>query len=152
MDRISAALREIAQGFATLERGFRHLADALPSDALSAVDSLVEHGHSSGDWTLDQREVERLFGRLGKGNKQFLHELALAFSPATPFTLEDASERLGASTGTLRARLMNVGRSLKSMGNDFTLLWDTEWTLSGENRYTWRDDSHAHLLRLTAGG
>ena len=59
------------------------------------------------------------------------------------------AEALGSSGGTVKARLMNIGRSLKSMGNDFSVLWDSEWG-AFHMTYSWREDAHRVIREKAA--
>jgi hypothetical protein len=94
---------------------------------------------------LDASEVETLWKRLGSGNRYFLIACARAFKPGEPFTLEQMAEAADAAPGSVKARLMNIGRSLKAMGNDFTVLWDSEWGML-EMRYLWRPVAHSVII------
>jgi hypothetical protein len=124
------ALEEIGNALIDLGRGIRLLSAAIATDAQPAQDA-----------TLDDYELEQLWRRLGPGNRYLLMACAERFQPGQLFDLDEMAEAAGASTGTVRARLMNIGRSLKSMGNDFTVLWDNQAGLLGA-MYEWREGAH----------
>jgi hypothetical protein len=100
---------------------------------------------------LDEREVEELWKRLGAGNRELLVVCAARYQPGEQFTLDDMAEAVGASAGTVKARLMNVGRSLRAMGNDFTVLWDAEWNLINMT-YSWRPAAHRIIREKAKDG
>jgi hypothetical protein len=141
--KAAQALDEIAAGLGAMERGVRRLAAVLRSDVERAA---VSSPHSS-ELTLDEQEVVGLWDRLGEDNRAFLVSLAREFPPPATFNVTAASERLGIAAGTYRARLMNIGRSLKSLGNDFTVLWDSDWD-HWEMKYRWRSSANAMILEL----
>ncbi len=130
-----AAVDAIGIALVDLGQGLRQLA------AASVTGSEDTDTPNDVSMSLDALEAEKLWGRLGPGNRDFLSVCAARFEPGERFTLEEMAEAVGASTGTVKARLMNIGRSLKAMGNDFTVLWDTDWGLISMT-YSWRPDAH----------
>ena len=97
-------------------------------------------------------EVGALFERLGPGNKGLLYNLAEAFEPDEDFTLEDAAAALGVPKGEVKARLMNIGRSLRSLGRRGPELWDVTWDDEARvNTYQWDPRTHRAILRMVRG-
>jgi DNA-directed RNA polymerase specialized sigma24 family protein len=102
-------------------------------------------GASADEDSTDPR-VALLWNRLGPENRNMLLSLAQAFGPNETFTLEDAAAALQTTKGSLRARIMNIGRSLKSLGAPGALwrrTWDDE---ARANRYVWDNDVHEWLI------
>lgn len=97
-----------------------------------------------------EHEVELLWGRLGKDNRYFLYNLADQFRPGDSFTIEEVAKLMKTTKGSVRARLMNIGRSMKSLGRNAPYLWDVNWE-EGENVYDWDFDSHRAILRMVEG-
>lgn len=99
------------------------------------------------------RSVERLWARLGVDTQKFLYELADAFAPdGGPFDLLQASERLGMSPNSARARVMAVGRSARALGSSAPRLWASERDAqTRRRRYVWDAGAHAAIIRLVEG-
>jgi hypothetical protein len=97
-----------------------------------------------------EHEVALLFNRLGPDNREFLWRIADEFRPGDVFTLEEVATALQIPKGSVRARLMNIGRSLKSLGRHAPYLWDVSWD-DGENSYEWDFDAHRAILRGVEG-
>jgi hypothetical protein len=97
-------------------------------------------------------EVAALFERLGPGNKGPLYNLAEAFEPDDEFTLEEAAAALRVPKGEVKARLMNIGRSLRSLGRSGPDLWDVTWDDEARvNTYQWDPRTHRAILRMVRG-
>jgi hypothetical protein len=98
-----------------------------------------------------ERRVELLWKRLGIDNRVFLSFLAGAYPPGKEFTLSEAADTLNLAKGTIRARLMNIGRSQKSLGPDAPQLWQSTWDEEGdENTYEWNPQEHQAVVRLAS--
>jgi hypothetical protein len=92
--------------------------------------------------------LDLLWKRLGGPNRRFLFECANELG-TREFTIEDMAEASGESEATVRARLRNLGRSLKSLGANAPLLWDSDW--DGEQMvYTWDPETREALLAKAA--
>jgi hypothetical protein len=133
----AGALSDIGRALIDLGGGLQRLASAA-----GVLDADVA---DSEPFNLDAAEVERLWERLGKGNRHLLIACARKYTPGESFTLEQMAEAADAAPGSVKARLMNIGRSLKSMGNDFTVLWDSEWALINMT-YSWRAVAHSVIV------
>jgi hypothetical protein len=96
-----------------------------------------------------EREVALLWNRLGRGNRKFLAETAEEFGPGDQFTLPELARRLQADTASLRARLMNLGRSTRSLGHDAPRLLKKDWDDAvGQNIYEWDFDAHRAIQKM----
>jgi hypothetical protein len=73
--------------------------------------------------------------------------VAQDFKPGEQFSLEEMARSAGISKESARARLMNIGRSLKSLGPQAPFLWEVTWDES-ENTYEWDHDAHRALMKL----
>src|SRR4051794_5157640 len=115
----SAALADVGSALIALGQGLLRFTDAagLEEEASTSIGAL----------TIEAREVEALWKRLGPGTRELLVVCAQSFEPGVRFTLDEMADAAGTATGSVKARLMNIGRSLKSLGTDFTVLWDSEW-------------------------
>lgn len=138
----AAALDDIGSALVDLGEGVRRFAGA------QMVGDGAEVG-STDARSLDALDVEALWKRLGAGNRNLLVACARSFEPGEKFTLEEMAKAVDAATGSVKARLMNIGRSLKSMGNDFTVLWDSEWGLINMT-YAWRPVAHGIIFGKAA--
>ena len=99
-----------------------------------------------------EREVLLLWNRIGPDNKKFLYDIATEFRPGDSFTLEEVAAKLGMTKGSARARLMNLGRTMKSLAGDAPVLWDVQWdSYDGENSYDWDFDAHRAILKVVEG-
>jgi hypothetical protein len=97
-------------------------------------------------------EVAQLMGRLGSANQKLLVEVALNFDPTDTFTIEDMAELLKTTKESIRARLMNIGRSMRALGPLAPDLWSSDWdSEEGANVYQWDYDAHRALMRMIEG-
>jgi hypothetical protein len=125
------------------------ISDALVELATALRELAADTNGSEGN----SDAVERLWLRLGIDNQKFLYELAVDFSPDDPpFALSDAAARLDMSATSARARLMNIGRSVRAMGAAAPHLWIVERdTKTRRNTYTWDPQAHGTVLRIVEG-
>jgi len=137
----AAALSDIGSSLIDLGGGLQRLAVA---DLRGAEEPAADA------FNFDAAEIEALWNRLGAGNRHLLIACARAYEPGEDFTLEQMADAAGAAPGSVKARLMNIGRSLKSMGNDFTVLWDSEWRLINMT-YSWRPVPHRIIISKATG-
>ena len=101
----------------------------------------------SGSDNPEEHGVWLLMRRLGKENQGFLWAVAQDFRPGGSFSLDDMASAAGISKSSAHARLMNIGRSMKSLGPQAPRLWDVSWEET-ENSYEWDFDAHRALLKL----
>jgi hypothetical protein len=91
-------------------------------------------GHALPTHRKTRREVrtgiDRLWERLGGANRQFLTTSAEAFADGQEFNLEQLAELTGESLPSTRARIRNLGRSIKSLGDEAPKLFEQEWNES----------------------
>jgi hypothetical protein len=122
-------------------------------DFVAVVERLREEERREESLGIDQeREVRLLWNRIGPDNKKFLYDIATEFRPGDRFTLEEVAATLGMGKGSARARLMNLGRTMKSLAADAPVLWDVQWdSYDGENSYEWDFDAHRAILRVVEG-
>ena len=81
-----------------------------------------------------------------------LYDLAEEFEPGDQFTIEEAAKVLGVTKGSVRARMMNIGRSMKSLGAWAPQLWDVFWDDDARmNQYDWNPVDHRAILRAVQG-
>lgn len=100
----------------------------------------------------EELTVSALWNRLGPDNRSLLYTLADEYEPGDTFTLEDAASSLGISKGSVRARLMNIGRSMKSLGGMAPDLWNVSWDEDARmNQYDWWPGAHRAVLRMAEG-
>ncbi len=85
-----------------------------------------------------------LWERLGSVNRTFLLYCADELG-TREFTIEDMADAAGESEATVRARLRNIGRSLKSLGPNAPTLWETDWDGERQN-YTFHVETRDALL------
>jgi hypothetical protein len=139
-----AALDEVGQSFEQLGSSLRKLAAVGHEQARKAEAPRAD--------VPAETDVRRLWARLGPANREFLFDAAVAFEPGDSFTLDELAHELRTTKGSVRARLMNLGRSLKSLGPAAPDLWDVTWDEEGrENIYDWRYDAHVAIRRMGEG-
>lgn len=141
-------LGEEAEALARLGRALVELGASVQH--LAAVRGLPSEQSAEGSEAAD---VERLWDRLGLDNQKFLYELANDFPPGgQPFELDDVAQALGMTRMSARARIMNIGRSLKAMGAGAPGLWATRANPKTRRRaYTWNAEAHRAILRIVEG-
>ena len=124
--------------------GMREVAEAaLAAQAVAVRERIPEDA---------EYEVAALFERLGPGNKRLLYNLAETFEPDDEFTLDEAAAALEIAKGEVKARLMNIGRSLRSLGRRGPDLWDVTWDDEARvNIYQWDPRTHRAVLRVVRG-
>jgi hypothetical protein len=141
-----AALSRIAAGFSEVGAGLDDLV-GIASRSLRAEEKPDERAGVD-----QEREVRLLWGRIGPDNKRFLYDIAREFRPGDVFTLEEVADQLGISKGSARARMMNLGRTVKALAGDAPVLWDVQWdSEDGENSYEWDFDTHRAILKVVEG-
>lgn len=148
-------LEDLAAFGAALEKAGQHLQRAVGAMAEAQQASKppqpdrVPPGRSV---PVEEQCVRALWGRLGPANRQFLYQLAVEYEPGDAFTIEDAANATGEGKGSVRARLMNLGRSVKSLGGLAPDLWDVSWDESARvNYYEWLPADHRAVLRVVEG-
>ena len=140
---------EFLKRFASLGSTFEELGASMRAvaEAAMAAQAVPERIPEDAEY-----QVAALFGRLGPGNKALLYDLADAFEPGDDFTLEEAADALKLSKGQVRARLMNIGRSLRSLGSRGPELWGVTWDHDARmNIYSWEPAPHRAILRMVRG-
>lgn len=139
------ALDEVGVSFEQLGRSLRRLA----TEGQKARRGRV----AADDDEIPQLvEVGRFWSRLGPANRDFLYQAAKAFPPGDVFSLDDLAKELGTTKGSVKARLMNFGRSMRSLGPAAPMLWDVDWDESaGENIYDFDTDAHRAILGIVDG-
>jgi len=138
-------LREVfllwAAGFESIALGFRKAADLALLDQMP--DETTRAAHDA-----HQAMIIALWNRLGEGNQAMLAQLADAFNPSEPFTLATALDVTDETEiASLRGRLMNIGRSLKSLGFDSSILWEITWA-DDANEYRWTPEAHSTIKTI----
>lgn len=104
------------------------------------VASEIESARRSGAAS----RLDLLWERLGSANRTFLLYCADELG-TREFTIEDMADAAGESEATVRARLRNIGRSLKSLGPNAPTLWETDWDGERQN-YTFHVETRDALL------
>jgi hypothetical protein len=100
----------------------------------------------------EEYAVRLLWERLGPKNREFLYAAATNFEPGDSFTLDDVAGALSIEKGAVRARMMNLGRSLKALRGQAPDLWDVDWDDEARmNQYTWLSPAHRAVLRIVEG-
>jgi hypothetical protein len=140
------AVEQVGSSLEELGKGLRRLAHVgrrqLRTKETSASRAVIP----------EMDEVWRLWARLGPANQGFLYRAAEEFRPGEAFSLDDLADTLGMTKGTARARMMNIGRSLKSLGPRGPHLWHVDWDHEArENSYEWDFDAHRAVLRIVEG-
>src|SRR4051812_43540294 len=131
--------REGAEALDRLGAGLQLVGTSLREIAGLAQSDYVAPG-AAASGNPQQRGVGLLMRRLGSKNQNFLWQVAQDYQPGEAFSLEDMAGAAGISKDSARARLMNIGRSLKSLGPDAPTLWEVEWG-DGGNSYEWNYDA-----------
>lgn len=129
----------------------RELASALDDVALSLGPAPRELRAGAGESGLVDPGVARvarnLHGRLGEANRAFIRAFAIEFEPGEDFWLEDIAQAAKVDKKTARARLMNIGRSLKALGAR-DVLWETTWNPDdGATSYVWTYEGHKAVMQ-----
>jgi hypothetical protein len=136
------AIEATAVGFAAVGAGLERVAAALRAPQLE-VGPAEERSETASAF----RVARQLSRRLGIENQDLLLRSAEAFPPGVEFSLADLAEAAGITPGSARARLMNIGRSLKAIGGR-NVLWrarrdeKTEQTI-----YHWTSEGRAAVLQ-----
>jgi hypothetical protein len=139
------ALGQVGVAFEQLGRSIREFASAAQREARGQQSEIAA--------IPEEREVRLLLERLGKPNRHVLYQAAASFPPGDSFTLEDLSGELGEPVGSLRARLMNLGRTTKSLGSHAPDLFDVTWDdESRVNVYDWNPDAWRALMNTIEQG
>lgn len=94
--------------------------------------------------------IFNLWKRLGAPNRAFLIAVANAFPSDQDFSLAEMATAAGTNKESVRARLMNIGRSIKSLGTDPQALWTITWQ-DEENSYRWDPAAREAILKLGEG-
>jgi hypothetical protein len=138
--RLGTSLRLLGS---SLERVASAAHEALAADDTSAAQRIVP---------TEEEAMRALWARLGPENRNLLAGLATTYEVGETFTIEDAATSLGMSKGSLRARFMNIGRSLTSLGAMGPDLWDVDWDPDARmNIYDWNPATHRALIRIVEG-
>jgi hypothetical protein len=126
---------------------FRELAAALRDLAPDVAGANPPSGteHKSGA----QKRLDLLWERLGPGTRKFLLHCADELG-TREFSVEDMSDAAGESEGAVRARLRNLGRSLKSLGPNAPTLWESYWD-DEQMVYTFDSETREAILTKSVG-
>lgn len=136
-----AAIEATAAGFATASQGLVRIAAVLRG---------TQDPSATADDGAAYRVAYQLSRRLGIDNQEFLLLSAQSFAPGAEFTLAQLAEAADTTTGKARARLMNVGRSLKAIGGR-NVLWRTRWDeKTGLTTYHWTAEGREAVLQVFA--
>jgi hypothetical protein len=147
MTRPADALTRVASALRDLAAALEALASAEPTPGTStASDARVVPVDADV-----ARLARLLYNRLGEGNRDFVRAFALEFEPGEAFYLEDIARAAKVAPATARARLMNIGRSLKALGGR-DLLWETDWMEDeGLMTYEWTYEGHKAVMQEFGG-
>jgi hypothetical protein len=135
---IQAAIREAVRSLENLSATFARFGEP-------ERDS--DNGESNTRTAKADRVARLLSRRLGEQNAELIRLSAEAFEPGEVFSLTDLAATAGVTTRTARARLMNVGRSLKSLDGR-GVLWTGQWDdEEGQMAYSWTSEGREAVLR-----
>lgn len=145
--------RRFLSELANLGSALEAMGASLQRTAAAAAEACAEQVSPAERVMPDEEYAVRLlWTRLGSENRKLLYQTAKDFEPGDTFTLEELARGLSVSKGSIRARMMNLGRSMKALGGRAPDLWDVDWDGdAGVNLYEWRPASHRAILRIVEG-